>query len=105
MRLIDADAMLARLEEWNTNDSMDKALYNFALCRINEQPTIEPERKKGRWIPVTNGRGGHECDQCHEYAPSWATGEEHLTKYCPNCGVRCKEIVSFFILKDGKEDG
>lgn len=43
MRLIDADAMLARLEKWNTSDSIDKALYNFALHRILEQPTIESE--------------------------------------------------------------
>ena len=40
MRLIDADAMLARLEEWNTSDSIDKALYNFTLNRILEQPTM-----------------------------------------------------------------
>lgn len=45
-------------------------------------------RPTGRWVPVTNGRGGHECDQCHNYAPSWATGEERLTKFCPNCGCR-----------------
>ena len=44
-RLIDADAMLKRLEEWNTSDIMDKALCNFALIRIIEQPTIEPEQK------------------------------------------------------------
>lgn len=47
MRLIDADAMLVRLEEWNTSDSTDKALYNFTLNRILEQPTIEPE---SNWI-------------------------------------------------------
>lgn len=46
MRLIDGDALMKRLEEWNTNDSMDKALYNFALIRIIEQPTIDPEHKK-----------------------------------------------------------
>lgn len=40
MRLIDADAMLKRLEEWNTSDKMDKALYNFTLGRIREQPTV-----------------------------------------------------------------
>lgn len=40
MRAIDADAMLARLEEWNTSDSTDKALYNFTQHRILEQPTI-----------------------------------------------------------------
>ena len=39
MRLIDADLVLRRLEEWNTSDKMDKALYNFARNRIIEQPT------------------------------------------------------------------
>lgn len=39
MRLIDADAMLERLQEWNTSDDMDKALYRFTLDRIIEQPT------------------------------------------------------------------
>ena len=50
MRAIDADAMLARLEEWNTSDSMDRALYNFTMNRILEQPTIEPEQ---HWIPCS----------------------------------------------------
>ena len=62
-----------------------KTLLEFVLQDI---PTAE---KKGKWIPVTNGRGGHECDQCHEYAPSWQTGEERLTNYCPNCGARMEE--------------
>ena len=39
MRLIDADKVLERLQEWNTSDKMDKALYNFARNRIVEQPT------------------------------------------------------------------
>lgn len=54
MRLIDADAMLERLEEWNTKDKIDKALYNFAWLRVMEQPTAydiervceEPDRAK-----------------------------------------------------------
>ena len=49
-RLIDADEMLKRLEEWNTDDGMDRALYNFALHRIIEQPTVTPEPQ---WIPVS----------------------------------------------------
>lgn len=56
-----------------------------------ERGKAEAHPRKGKWIPVTNGRGGHECDQCHEYAPSWQTGEEHLTNYCPNCGARMTE--------------
>lgn len=38
-RLIDADEMIKRLHEWNTQDDMDKALYSFALHRIIEQST------------------------------------------------------------------
>ena len=49
---------------------------------------LEQQQKTGRWIKVTNGRGGHECDICHEYAPSYQSGNEYLTKYCPNCGAK-----------------
>ena len=50
MRLIDADAMIDRLKEWDTKDKTDKMLYNFTLNRINEQPTIQPVQ---RWIPCS----------------------------------------------------
>ena len=50
--------------------------------------SVTPKEKTGHWIKVTNGRGGHECDLCHEYAPSYRSGDEYLTKYCPNCGAR-----------------
>ena len=39
MRLIDVEEMIKRLQEWNTKDAMDTALFNFALHRILEQPT------------------------------------------------------------------
>lgn len=44
--------------------------------------------KGGIWIPVKTGRGGHECSYCRNYAPSYKTGEEHLTRYCPECGTK-----------------
>lgn len=57
--------------------------YNLIL----QLPSAQPERKKGKWIPVTNGRGGFECDECHNYAPSFQDGVEWLSDYCPNCGA------------------
>ena len=60
-------------------------LFEVYEWKLNELPAIQ--QKKGRWIPVTNGRGGHECDQCHEYAPSYQSGKEHLSDFCPNCGA------------------
>ena len=53
MRLIDADLVLKRLEEWNTSDKMDKALYNFARNRIVEQPTAYNIDKSGPPLPLT----------------------------------------------------
>lgn len=38
-RYIDAERLIKRLQEWNTRDTNDKALYNFAMNRIIEQPT------------------------------------------------------------------
>ena len=45
--LISRKAMLERLEQWNTSDDTDKALYNFAKNRAIEQPTVD------RWIPCS----------------------------------------------------
>lgn len=54
---------------------------------LQKLPSVEPEPKKGHWVPVTNGRGGFECDQCHNYSPSYQNGDEYLSYYCPNCGA------------------
>lgn len=44
--------------------------------------------KHGRWIPVTNGRGGFECSVCTNYAPSYQDGVEWHSRFCPNCGAK-----------------
>lgn len=90
MRAIDADAMIDRLKEWDTKDKTDKALYNFTLNRINEQPTIQPKRgtwidrgERGDWEWQADGRGKHwhewECNICHHYFAE-------RSFFCPHCG-------------------
>ena len=54
---------------------------------ISNLPPAQPERKTGRWIPVTNGRGGHQCDRCGSYAPSYQSGTEWLSNFCPECNA------------------
>ena len=66
--------------------------YCAILERLKKLPPANSqEPKTGHWITVTNGRGGHECSLCHEYAPSYQNGDEWLTKYCPGCGCRMFE--------------
>ena len=55
---------------------------------IDEQPTVEPEHKTGRWIPTASGKGRHECSRCHEYAPCYQDGSEHLSTFCVLCGAK-----------------
>lgn len=66
---------------------------NIRLNKIIEElPPVTPKPKTGKWIKVTNGRGGHECSLCHEYAPSYQNGDEWLTKYCPDCGAKMEGV-------------
>ena len=58
---------------------------------LRDLPSVTPKQRTGHWIEVTNGRGGHECNLCHKYAPSYQDGDEWLTKHCPNCGARMEE--------------
>lgn len=83
MRLIDADRLKRQVEgrSWRAKSKMVELIDNV--------PTIEAEPvRKGRWVPVTNGRGGFECSICHSYAPSYQDGVEWLSLYCPNCGAK-----------------
>ncbi len=57
-------------------------------CGARYGKLLKQKSKTGHWVPVTNGRGGHECDICHEYAPSYQSGNEYLSKRCPNCGAK-----------------
>ena len=41
MRLIDADELEKRIKPYDTADTMDKALYNFALHEIVCMPTVD----------------------------------------------------------------
>ena len=67
---------------------MAQEIYADCIQTLKELPSAEPKRIRGKWIPITNGRLGHECDQCHEYAPSYESGNEYLSRFCPNCGAK-----------------
>lgn len=98
MRLIDADALMeaSKYEFWQDGSAItpigEYILGKFRKL-IRNMPTVEPERKKGKWIYkgehgdfawYCDGRGRswhlYECDQCHKT-------EKQNTRFCPNCGT------------------
>lgn len=58
---------------------------------LNDLPSIQPECPKGRWIPTASEKGRHECSRCHEYAPCYQDGSEHLSTFCVLCGAKMEE--------------
>lgn len=110
MRLTDADEMLKRAETWNTEDWMDKALYNFMRARIIEQPTVDidaitesherigydrgfsdgyaqatSEVRHGHWVK-SNGDYEWECSSCgYGYT-------DYKITYCYDCGAKMDEV-------------
>ena len=82
---------------FNTEDDIPYTNYSYCedclrkgLKLLREQKKnsqAQPERKTGHWIPVTNGRGGHQCDKCGCYAPSYQSGTEWLSNFCPECNA------------------
>lgn len=59
---------------------------------LRKLPSVVPQPRTGHWIEVTNGRGRHECDVCHDYAPSFQNGDEYLSPFCPNCSARMVDV-------------
>lgn len=111
-RTIDADALIEILTtairnmkgmaksigaEDDPEIQMEIKAYTDIANGVRGMPTIEPERKKGKWI-VWNGmdipenHGKHKCSECGEFAPAIYDKpiiREQLTKFCPNCGCYC----------------
>lgn len=91
MRLIDADEL-----EPDT-DYDDGEYFAYSKVQIDNAPTIEPERKTGKWIPLqlSIAHPPYQCSCCFRNAPMVETGclvnrhlEALLTDYCPYCGAK-----------------
>lgn len=99
MRAIDADAIISQCEEYSNllkyDGTTDRewAVVKRIILIIKEQPTIEPERKNGKWLPDNNSvyEMRFVCSECKEsqvvptigftkYKPIW--------DFCPYCGAR-----------------
>ena len=103
MWLIDADNLNSVLDILMDKGD-DTQMWEQLKSVVASCPTIEPERKKGKWIPVDSfsAFGGDEitweahgnpiafyyCSECKEQAYANENGESILSRFCPNCGYQ-----------------
>lgn len=87
VRPIDADALKAEVESLDaessnrTYESAMKDMLRFFLLLIDEQPTIKPEIRHGRWIAQEDADGdiSFVCSECSRIL-RWDED------FCPSCG-------------------
>lgn len=86
--LISRQAMLDGIDKL-IKIHFDRTVVLYKARKVAEDlPSAQPERKTGRWIPTASEKGRHECSRCHEYAPCYQDGSEHLSTFCVLCGAK-----------------
>lgn len=111
MRAIDGDELIKKMNlaismmsgmmkaldaEEDEGLQMELKAYRDIRDGIKEEPTIEPERKKGKWIygeDITAlSVDGYRCDKCGYFVPWDYTHKsiDYIKEYhfCPNCGCK-----------------
>ncbi len=86
--LIDGDALIekAHHEAQGMSKPFKEQFGVLVEWLVEKTPTIEPERKKGKWIIVTDNRGQHaECQFCGEW--KYHQGQN----FCGECGAKMEE--------------
>ena len=89
MRAINVDALIEFIENryditWKDDyEGGIKDACTDILEKISKMPTIEPERKKGKWTKDCA------CEICG-FKP-WYERDIHTLSFCPNCGADMRE--------------
>lgn len=94
MRLIDADALERDGWQMSRTVRVDKDTMEIQTRKPTDFPTIEPQRMRGKWIPIQRGFFNKEvtqvkCDQCGNLLDligvNCGRGDAN---FCPNCGCQ-----------------
>lgn len=90
-RYIDADALSERMyhDAFEIDSDMQRwdsgcwIRYKMFENAIENAPTIEPERKKGKWMQISPEKI-YECSECGQTV---MTDDIEVYKFCHWCGI------------------
>jgi DNA-directed RNA polymerase subunit RPC12/RpoP len=85
VRLINADALIAEMHNVILEDGEDRRTFYEVIER---QPTIEPERKTGKWIQFPNHMA-YKCSECGRVIQT-TDGQRNVSKHYPFCHCGAK---------------
>lgn len=89
---INREALLRKLkkvsiESWKMKLKCNaETVWNQCIDYVKDAPSVEPERKTGKWV---EGK----CNRCGTHAPFWAMATTYYrSNYCPGCGAKMMEV-------------
>ena len=82
MRLINADELIEKYGGWYTEEGTEEGFIGTIESLINAIPSVQPERKTGKWI--SDKYGNVICSACKCYAPKVRYPK---TNFCGHCGA------------------
>jgi len=93
VKLIEADAAIDALKELTANGTNKGMVFGEdAVHRIEILPSVQPERKTGRWIPCPQNASWlyvYKCSECGGYLQiSDVDGKGYKANYCSYCGAK-----------------
>lgn len=89
-RLIDANKVIANLEEEYHGMISDESLKIYKIIRLlDNETTIDPEnlRPHGRWVRPKL-KPTYRIDAPYYKCSSCGETEDYISQYCPNCGAK-----------------
>ena len=78
------DGLISRQDVYDLIDNWGEPMMSRRVfrCDIEDLPSAQPERKKGKWIYDGDC---YICNQCKSAFNWWA--DSQTSNYCPNCGA------------------
>jgi predicted RNA-binding Zn-ribbon protein involved in translation (DUF1610 family) len=83
----DAKAFMRKAWRETTKGSYAEEAYEMAIKAL-EQPTVEPERKTGKWIQFPNHMA-YKCSECGRVIQT-TDGQRNVSKHYPFCHCGAK---------------
>lgn len=91
MKLINADELIEKYGGWYTEEGTEEGFIGTIESLINAIPSVQPERKTGKWIWSSSTSDRIPCEMrfwCSNCRHETIThGQEPWEKFCPNCGA------------------
>ena len=85
------DALNTQAEEmshWSERYQEQRRGVLTAVNIVADCPSIQPERKTGRWIKTARWSRVYYCNQCRNYLDfDGVNAGRGSTNFCPNCGA------------------